>query len=199
MATKQQQKVKLREDFRQLRRKLHSELNDQARDLVTTNFLQFLPNIPIGTVVSAYYPMGSELDSLRLLATLQINGMKVALPIVPKKKGPLEFRAYRLGDALEEGPLKVLQPKAEAETLKPQIMVVPLIAFDEKGYRLGQGGGYYDKTLAAYRKSQEVLAIGLAFEGQKTKALPVEDFDQPLDGVVTEKGFWQFRKSGQKS
>lgn len=199
MATKKQEKETLREKFRKLRGGLHQDLNNTARDLVATNFLQFIPGVPAGTVVAAYYPMGSELDTLRLLATLQINGIKLALPVVWKKGEAMEFRSYKMGDALEEGAHKTLQPKKEAQVLDPQIVIVPLLAFDEKGYRLGYGGGYYDRTLAALRKKHDILAIGLAFDDQKTKALPAQDFDQPLDGVLTEKGFWNFRTPGPKS
>lgn len=197
MATKKQEKDKLREKFREVQRKLHDELNNTARDLVATNFIQFVPGVPTGTVVGAYYPMGSEIDSLRLLATLQINGIRIALPVVWKKGEAMEFRAYKLGDALEEGAHKTLQPKADAPVLNPDILIIPLVAFDEKGYRLGQGGGYYDRTLAEIRKKKKILAIGLAFDGQKTKSLPVESFDEPLDGVLTEKGLWNFRKPGK--
>lgn len=197
MATKKQQKDKLRDEFRGVRRKLHSEKNNTARDLVATNFIQFVPGVPSGTVVAAYYPMGSEIDSLRLLATLQINGIQIALPVLWKEGEAMEFRSYKLGDTLEEGLHNTLQPKADAKVLKPEILIIPLIAFDEKGNRLGQGGGYYDRTLADIRAKRKVLAIGLAFDGQKTKSIPAEDFDQPLDGVLTEKGLWNFRKPGK--
>ncbi len=197
MATKKQQKDKLREKFRGIRSALHSEKNNSARDLIATNFIQFVPGVPIGTVVGAYYPMGSEIDSLRLLATLQINGIRLALPVVWKEHEAMEFRAYKLGDALEEGLHDTLQPQADAKVLKPEILIIPLVAFDEKGYRLGQGGGYYDRTLAEIRANRKVLAIGLAFEGQKTKSIPVESFDEPMDGVLTEKGLWNFRKPGK--
>ncbi len=197
MATKKQEKKQLREKFRAIRRKLHGEKNNNARDLVATNFIQFVPGVPPNTVVGAYYPMGSEIDSLRLLATLQINGIRLALPVVWKKGEAMEFRAYKLGDALEEGAHKTLQPKADAPALDPDILIIPLVAFDENGCRLGQGGGYYDRTLAAIRKKKKILAIGLAFDGQKTKSLPTEKFDEPLDGVLTEKGFWNFRKPGK--
>lgn len=199
MATKKQEKDKLREKFREIRGKLHGELNNTARDLIATNFIQFVPNVPDGTVVAAYYPMGTEIDSLRLMATLQINGMRLALPVVWKTGEAMEFRAYKLGDALEEGAHKTLQPKPDAKVLNPDILIIPLVAFDEKGYRLGQGGGYYDRTLAKIRKKRKILAIGLAFDGQKTKSLPTEKFDQPLDGVLTEKGLWNFRKPGSSS
>lgn len=199
MATKKQDKEKLRAEFRAVRKKLHAEKNNSARDLVATNFIQFIPGVPIGTVVAAYYPMGSELDSLRLLATLQINGIRLALPVVWKEGEAMEFRAYKMGDPLEDGAHKTLQPKADAPVLDPDIIIVPMVAFDEKGYRLGQGGGYYDRTLAEIRKKKKkkVLAIGLAFEDQKTKSIPTEKFDEPLDGVLTEKGFWNFRKPGK--
>ena len=196
MATKKQEKEQLREGFRALRRKLYDKQNARAEDLLATNFLQFIPNVPAGTVVAGYYPLGSEIGSLRLLATLQINGVALALPVVWKEGETMEFRGYKMGDALEEGAHKTLQPKAEARVLSPDIILVPLLAFDQKGYRLGQGGGYYDRTLADIRKEKDILAIGLAFNDQATKALPVEKFDQKLDGVLTEKGFWNFRKAG---
>ncbi len=199
MATKKQEKDKLREKFRDIRRQLHTELNNTARDQVATNFLNALPGVSPGTVIGAYYPMGSEIDSLRLLATLQINGMHLALPVVWKEGEAMEFRVYKMGDTLEDGAHKTLQPKADAPVISPDIIIVPLVAFDEKGYRLGRGGGYYDRTLSEFRKNKKILAIGLAFEDQKTKSLPTEKFDEPLDGVLTEKGFWLFKVPGTPS
>jgi 5-formyltetrahydrofolate cyclo-ligase len=135
-----------------------------------------------GLIIGGYWPLGSEIDSRPLLTSLANSGIRCALPVVTGPDRPLIFRQWRPGDELvpgqEGGPI----PNAAAPELSPDLLLVPLLAFDNKGYRLGQGGGYYDRTLATLR----VLAIGLAYVGQEIDEVPHEAHDVRLDWIVTE-------------
>lgn len=141
-----------------------------------------------GAVVSLYFPMRDELDTEPLAAALIDKGAKIAFPVVAKKKAPLVFRAYAPGDDLVPGSYGELVPAASAPEARPDILVVPLLAFTRAGGRLGYGGGYYDRTLEALRKSGAPLAVGYAYGAQEVDALPLSPLDQPLDWIVTERG-----------
>jgi len=192
MTTKSQTKETLRKNLRETRRQLSKEIGIAARDGLPGAFINFLPNLQ-GAVVAGYIPMGSEVDCTSLLRILEMRGIKLALPVVAKKDAPMEFRAYAFGDELKDGPLGNKEPLQEAKKIDPDIILVPLIGFDESGNRIGQGKGYYDRTLGALRKGRDILAVGLAFEGLRQKSLPAEKHDQQLDAVVTEAGCWKFR------
>ncbi len=194
MTTKSQTKEALRKALRKKRVQLSDQFNVAARDALAHNFSEFLPNVYPGTVVAGYIPYGSEIDCYSLLRVLEMRGVKLVLPVVARKNTPLEFRSYTFGDELHKGPLGNQEPEKAARALEPDIVLVPLLGFDEKGNRIGQGRGYYDRTLAALRKKRDILAIGLGYQGQKQKALPVEAGDQVLDAVLTEAGCWMFRK-----
>jgi len=192
MTTKSQTKETLRKNLRETRRQLSKEIGIAARDGLPGAFINFLPNLQ-GAVVAGYIPMGSEVDCTSLLRILEMRGIKLALPVVAKKDAAMEFRAYAFGDELKDGPLGNKEPLITAAKIDPDIILVPLIGFDESGNRIGQGKGYYDRTLGALRKGRDILAVGLAFEGLRQKSLPAEKHDQQLDAVVTEAGCWKFR------
>ena len=143
---------------------------------------------PEGAVVSLYFPMRDEIDTEPLVAALIEDDAKVALPVVARKKAPLVFRAYSPGDAMVKGSYGELVPAKTAPEVRPDILVVPLLAFTRAGGRLGYGGGYYDRTLEALRNGGKPLAVGYAFGAQEVDALPLSPLDQPLDWVVTERG-----------
>ncbi len=113
------------------------------------------------------------------------------MPVVVERDAPLVFAEWRAADEMVPGPMKVPQP-ASVRPMRPDVLIVPCVAFDPGGRRLGYGGGYYDRTLAALRTSGDVFAVGFAFAGQQMPGLPVEPFDQPLDAAVTEAGQWVF-------
>ncbi|MFO1069373.1 MAG: 5-formyltetrahydrofolate cyclo-ligase [Geminicoccaceae bacterium] len=143
-------------------------------------------------VVSAYLAMGRELDPAPTAAALRALGVTVALPRVVARGEPLRFHAWQPGEPLETASLGVRQPPAGAPEAVPDILLVPLLAFDPRGFRLGYGGGFYDRTLAQLRATRPVLAIGIALERQLRPSLPVEPWDQPLDLVVTEAAVHRF-------
>ena len=139
-----------------------------------------------GAVVSSYYQRGSEMDMTVLNQALIDAGYDLALPVVLGRGHPLAFRRYRPGDALIKGVLEVMEPAPTAPIVIPRVLLVPLLAFDRRGNRLGYGGGYYDRTVALFRREGVIQAIGVAFAGQETAATPVGGTDAPLDWIVTE-------------
>jgi len=139
-----------------------------------------------GHVVSAYLPIRSEADPLPAMAALAERN-RVCVPVIAGRGRPLSFREWRPGCRLVEGPFRVMIPEAGA-VLAPDTLIVPLLAFDADLYRLGYGGGFYDRTLAALRAGGPVHAIGFAYAAQETADLPLEPTDQPLDEIVTEAG-----------
>ena len=146
-------------------------------------------------VVSGYMAMPGELDPAHLLDALGQHGHPLALPVVLARDAPLAFRAWHPGLALEPGVLGIPVPPASSPLVVPDVMLVPLIAFDALGRRLGQGGGFYDRTLARRRaEGPGVVALGLAFAVQEVPEVPEEAFDERLDGIITEAGLRWFGK-----
>lgn len=144
-------------------------------------------SLPAGCAVSGYLPIGDEVDVMPLLQALRADGHAIALPVVVQRHLPLAFRRWRDGDALEDGPLGTRQPIADAPKIRPDALLVPLLAFDRRGYRLGYGGGYFDRTLSALRRDGPVIAIGASYAGQEVPSVPRGPHDEPLDWVVTER------------
>ena len=137
-----------------------------------------------GKVLSGYMPMRTEIDPLAAMAAHQ---GPVGVPVIVAKATPLRFREWGAGVAMIEGEFGAFIP-AEGAWVEPEVLIVPLLAFDARGYRLGYGGGFYDRTLAGLRARHETLAVGFAFAAQEVDEVPIDGFDQRLDAVVTEKG-----------
>jgi 5-formyltetrahydrofolate cyclo-ligase len=144
---------------------------------------------PIETpaVVSGFWPIKEEIDIRPLMIELFNQGCQLALPVVQGKGQPLIFRAWRPGDPLEAGVFGTLQPSAKREVLQPDALIVPLLACDEEGWRLGYGGGFYDRTLAGLRAKNNVTAIGVGFDAQLVPEVPHGPADQRLDWLLTDK------------
>lgn len=136
-----------------------------------------------GQVLAGYWPMRGEADPLPAMAT---HDGPCCLPVVPGRDTPLIFRAWAPGAPLDAGPFGTRHPRGSAAVLVPQALIVPLAAFDAAGHRIGYGGGYYDRTLAALRAAGPVTAIGFAFASQQIARVPSGPFDQQLDLVVTD-------------
>ena len=147
------------------------------------------------TIVSAYAPMRSEFDPYPLMRRLADAGASLALPVVQARGQPLAIRAYAFGDDLNSGIWGIREPKPEAPEVFPDIMLVPLTAFDRKGHRIGYGAGYYDRTIVRVRANKPMIAIGLAFATQEIERVPATVFDAPLDLVLTEREVIDFRGS----
>lgn len=137
-------------------------------------------------VVSGFWPINEEIDIRPLMIELHNQGCQLALPVVQGKGRPLLFRAWRPGDSLEAGVFGTLQPSARRETLEPEALLVPLLACDKDGWRLGYGGGFYDRTLAGLRAKRKVTAVGVAFNAQLIPDVPHGPDDQRLDWLLTD-------------
>ena len=148
-----------------------------------------------GAIVSAYSPIRSELDPAPLMRALASQGAWLALPAVLARGKALAFRAWSPGDRLMLGPLGILEPSPAAAEVIPDILLVPLAAFDRLGHRIGYGAGHYDFTLAHLRKVKPITAIGLAFAAQEIDAVPALQHDERLDYVLTETRCFDFRSS----
>jgi 5-formyltetrahydrofolate cyclo-ligase len=133
--------------------------------------------------------MGDEADPRALAQVLAARGHTLALPVVIEKKSPLHFREWREGDTLIIHAFGMHEPGPHARTVTPDVLLIPLLAFDARGTRLGYGGGFYDRTLASLATKR---AIGIAYAGQEVSELPCHDHDHPLDAVVTEDGVRRF-------
>lgn len=157
-----------------------------AADQVAARVLELMAGRQPG-IVSAYLPMAGEMDPLPAMAALAARGWRRCLPVVVAKGEPLVFRAWNPGDDLEDGVFGTRHPAAGAETVAPDLLLTPLLAFDRQGYRLGWGGGFYDRTLEKLRAAGDVTAIGVAFAAQEVDAVPRADYDARLDGIVTER------------
>jgi 5-formyltetrahydrofolate cyclo-ligase len=140
-----------------------------------------------GAVISGYWPLEGEFDPRPLMERLVERGYVVGLPVVIGRDRPLQFRDWRPGIALVPGPFRVPTPPPDASPVEPQILLVPMLAFDREGYRLGYGGGFYDRTLEQLRARAGALAVGTAFDGQEVAHVPHGNFDQPIDWIVTER------------
>jgi 5-formyltetrahydrofolate cyclo-ligase len=170
----------LRSEMRRLRRALAP---GDAAERAALRFMD-LPLPPVARV-AAYWPQGSELDCRPLIDRLRAAGHTVLLPAVAAPGERLHFRIFPAGASLATGAHGIPEPPP-GPGIEPDVLAVPLLAFDAAGWRLGQGGGYYDRTLEALRARRPVLAAGFAYAAQEAKSLPHAPGDQRLDWIVTE-------------
>jgi 5-formyltetrahydrofolate cyclo-ligase len=146
-----------------------------------------------GQVVSGYWPIRNEIDPTPLMTKLAEQGARLALPCVNARGQSLIFRAWSPGERLMLGSLGIPEPSPAAAEVVPDVMLVPLAAFDRSGHRIGYGAGHYDYSFAHLRKAKAIIGIGLAFSGQEIERVPVLEHDVALDYVLTEKKLFDFR------
>ena len=139
-----------------------------------------------GCVVSGYWPMDDEFDARPLLGALDARGHPIGLPVVLGKGRPLVFRRWRPGDTLEPAVFGTSVPGEAAAEVTPSLLLVPLLAVDPRGFRLGYGGGFYDRTLRELRAAHRVIAVGVGYQAQRVDQVPSGDNDEKLDWIVTE-------------
>jgi 5-formyltetrahydrofolate cyclo-ligase len=170
-------------------------LSDKKRDAAAKAVAK--RGLPIevapGTIVSGYSPIRGEIDPAPLMRKLAAEGVLLALPAIVARGKSLAFRTWSPDDRLMLGPLGIPEPSPAAAEVVPDIMLVPLAAFDRLGHRIGYGGGYYDYTLAHLRKAKAITGIGLAFAVQEIEAVPALSHDVALDYVLTETRVFDFR------
>lgn len=168
-----------------LRDALPAEQRASAARVIAARPLPF--TIAPGKVVCGYAAIRSELDPAPLMRRLAEAGAQLALPAVRSRAMPLALRAWDFDAPLVPGPWGLREPEPDAPAVVPDILLVPLAAFDRAGHRIGYGAGYYDITLAGLRAAQPILAVGLAFAAQEIPKVPASERDAPLDLVVTER------------
>lgn len=143
-----------------------------------------------GEVVAAYWPIRDELDCRLVLTRLMDGGQRVCLPVVVGNDQPLQLRLWEQGAPLYPSGFGTLAPDENAPLAEPDVVLMPLLGFDQQGTRLGYGGGYYDRTLAAMSRPPRL--VGFAFSAQELDHIPRANHDVPLDAVVTEQGIRHF-------
>jgi 5-formyltetrahydrofolate cyclo-ligase len=151
--------------------------------------------IPPGAIVSGFMPIKSEINPLPLMQKLAARGARLALPRIIGRGHPLNMRAWAFGAPLGRGQWGIREPQADAPEVDPDILLVPLLAFDRAGYRIGFGAGYYDMTLTALRARKTVVAVGIAFAAQEVPDVPHTERDARLDLVLTEREVIDLRGS----
>jgi 5-formyltetrahydrofolate cyclo-ligase len=181
-------KKALRARIKAWRAGLGADVQAHAAAAVAKRGLDFLEPRPKGNVVSGFAPLADEFRVWPLLRRLNGEGFRLALPVMQGKGKPLVFRAWSPGDAMDSGVWGIAEPRADKAALEPDILIVPLLAFDRRGWRLGYGGGFYDRTLKGLRARKAVVAVGLAHDEQEVDAVPHLDYDQRLDWVLTPSG-----------
>lgn len=149
-------------------------------------------NLTIPPVVAGYYPLPHEVDALPLLEALNAEGYTCAIPAITEIDKALTFREWKPSDVLNEERYFIPQPGPEAAVVSPSFLFVPVLAFDERGYRLGYGGGFFDRTLHLLHETygEKLVAIGLAFDEQRVARVPVEEHDQQLTYIVTPTSYY---------
>lgn len=162
-------------------------LADEGFALAIAPFAEDLPITP-GMIVGGYHALPEEADPSLLLARLVELGCQAAFPRVTARDQPLEFHHVPEGEVLEPGSFGIPEPLKHWPKARPDLLLVPLLAFDAEGYRLGHGGGFYDRTLALLK----VPAIGIAYAGQEVASLPRGAHDMALNMIVTEQGIRRF-------
>ena len=180
-------KQQLRATAKVIRSETFQRDGRRAADQIATHGIAFA-NARAGAIVSGFLAVGEELDPLPLMLRLANEGYSLALPVMQGRGEPLRFRRWLPGDPTTEVSWGIRQPLPSAPEVSTDVMLVPLLAFDAAGHRLGYGGGYYDRTLALARAERKIVAIGLAYDVQEVAAVPRLDFDQRLDWVLTPSG-----------
>jgi 5-formyltetrahydrofolate cyclo-ligase len=167
------------------------EVRAAAAQAIVVN--AFPVQIQRGAIVSGYWPIRNEIDPMPLLRHLAIRGAQLALPVITGRDQPLIFRAWSAEVQLLRGQLGIMEPSPHSVVVEPDIVLVPLAAFDRAGHRIGYGAGHYDRTLKQLRASKPIVAIGLAFAVQEIEPIPALPHDVGLDYVLTEDRTIDFR------
>lgn len=181
-------KARLRSALLQKRAGISPDARDLAAHAIAGHGLP--PGIGLApAIVSSYWAIGPELDPGEFEAVLRAAGHRICLPVIQKRDQPMLFRIYEQGDATTERKWGIREPLEAALRVDPDILLIPLAGFDTAGWRIGYGGGYYDRTLHDLRRRKAVVTIGLAFDEQRVDAVPHLDYDERLDWVLTPSGY----------
>jgi 5-formyltetrahydrofolate cyclo-ligase len=177
-------KATLRKEAAERRAALKAQVPELSRR-IAQQLLQSVP-IPANAVVSAYWAIGDEADPAPAIAEFRARGHRIVLPRVTGRNRPLDFHLFEAGAKLVPGGFGLSEPSPDWPRLAPDVLIVPFLAFDSQGYRIGYGAGYYDRTLRELRQQKAITAAGYGFAIQEFAALPHMDHDERLDWIVTE-------------
>lgn len=180
-------KADLRRRAKAARREASLATGADASEAMARHGIAFAER-PAPAIVSGFIAIGDEIDLVPLMARLENEGYRLALPVMEGKGKPLVFRAWSPGEPLSQTMWGIREPLPAAETVDPDIVLSPLLAFDMAGYRLGYGGGFYDRTLARLRALKPIVSIGIAYDEQRVDAVPRLDYDERLDWILTPSG-----------
>ncbi len=178
----------LRDAAKALRARLRLAERTEAAARLAGHGLDFLGPRPSPLVVSAFLAIGEEINPAPLMSRLHRDGATIGLPVMVGKGKPLDFRAWSPSVPLVARMWGIREPDETAHLVEPDVLLVPLLAFDRSGHRLGYGGGFYDRTLRRLRSLKPVVAVGLAYASQEVDAVPHLDYDERLDWVLTPEG-----------
>jgi 5-formyltetrahydrofolate cyclo-ligase len=179
-----QEKAELRRAGQALRDALPAQLRQRAAEVIAARTFPLV--IAPGTTVSGFMPLKSEINPLPLMRKLADAGARLALPVVAGRGKPLVMRAWQWSEPLVSGVWRIREPGPAAPEVQPDILLVPLLAFDRSGHRIGYGAGYYDLTIRELRARKPIAAVGIAFAAQEIETVPKTAFDARLDLVLTE-------------
>jgi len=178
-------KAELRREATARRDALPAEARKAAAETIAARSLPV--SIAPGMIVSGFMPLKSEINPTSLMQTISAGGARLALPRIVGRGSPLSMRVWEFGTALDRGQWGIREPKVDAPEVDPDVLLVPLLAFDRAGYRIGYGAGYYDVTIKRLRGLKPVTAIGIAFAAQEVPKVPTTPRDERLDLVLTER------------
>lgn len=185
--TTRSEKAALRARQKDIRLQAHAAHGTSAPQALGQHGIGFA-GVPAPAWISAFHPIGDELDPRPLLDRLLSEGYQVCLPVMEGKGKPLVFRAWKPGDELAEVTWGIKEPLPSAPVVEPDIVLAALLAFDDRGYRLGYGGGFYDRTIARLKTIKPAVVIGLAYDELRVDAVPFNDYDQRVDWILTPSG-----------
>ncbi len=178
------EKAQLRRAATERRDALPADIRKAAAEAIAAREFP-LPLLP-GLIVAGFMPLKSEINPLPLMQKLAERGARLALPAIAGRGKPLIMRAWTFGAPLDRGQWGIREPKPEADEVDPDVLLVPLLAFDREGHRIGYGAGYYDMTIHRLRSRKPVTAVGIAFAAQQVPNVPTSSRDERLDLVLTE-------------
>jgi 5-formyltetrahydrofolate cyclo-ligase len=182
-----EQKRKMRASAKQTRAAAYSRIGASAAQKIAAHGIGFT-GAASGALVSGFSAIGDEIDPLPLMTKLGEQGFELCLPVMQGRGEALIFRRWAPGDATAETIWGIREPLANAPEVEPDVVLAALLLFDAQGYRLGYGGGHYDRTLRALSEKKAIVSVGLAYDEQKVDSVPHLDYDVPLDWILTPSG-----------
>lgn len=184
------EKSELRRKAKEQRSAWTKSWNSDASTCLKDNFFSIIedPDLQIENpiIIAGFWPIADEIDVRPLMSELYTTGHLIALPVVVGNGKPLIFRVWEPGNILEKGGFSTRHPSPNKPEVQPTVLMVPLLAFDVNGQRLGWGGGFYDRTISKFRSQGSIITVGIAYQNQEVDCVPHISTDEPLDWVITE-------------